>query len=109
METINDDTTILAVTENGFGKRTKGSEYRAQTRGGGGMITLKTTEKNGLVVGIKQVTDDDDLILIGDRGKIIRISARSIPTVGRNTQGVKLIDLCNGEKVVDIARLADNE
>ncbi|MDY7032993.1 MAG: DNA gyrase subunit A [Thermodesulfobacteriota bacterium] len=109
METINDDMTILAVTENGFGKRTKGSEYRAQTRGGGGVITLKTTEKNGFVVGIKQVTDDDDLILIGDRGKIIRISARGIPTVGRNTQGVKLIDLCNEEKVVDIARLADNE
>lgn len=109
MEIINNDTAILAVTENGFGKRTKGSEYRAQSRGGAGVITIKATQRNGSVVGIKQVTDQDDLMLITDRGKIIRISAKGISIIGRNTQGVTLIDVDKEEKVVGVARLADNE
>ena len=109
MEIINNDTTILAVTENGFGKRTKGSEYKAQRRGGSGVITIKATQRNGSVVAIKQVTDQDDLMLITDRGKIIRISAKGISIIGRNTQGVTLIDVDKEEKVVGVARLADNE
>ncbi|MBI4620591.1 MAG: DNA gyrase subunit A [Desulfobacterales bacterium] len=109
MEIINNDTAILAVTENGFGKRTKGSEYRAQGRGGAGVITIKATQRNGSVVAIKQVTDQDDLMLITDRGKIIRISAKGISIIGRNTQGVTLIDVDKEEKVVGVARLADNE
>ena len=108
MEIINDNTTVLTVTENGLGKRTKGSEYRSQSRGGAGVITIKTGEKNGPVVGIMQVIDDDDLMLIGDHGKIIRISIKDIPIIGRNTQGVKLIDLSKTEKVVGIARLLEN-
>jgi DNA gyrase subunit A len=109
MEIINNDTAILAVTENGFGKRTKGSEYRAQGRGGTGVITIKATQRNGSVVAIKQVTDQDDLMLITDRGKIIRISAKGISIIGRNTQGVTLIDVDKEEKVVGVARLAENE
>ncbi|KAF0122558.1 MAG: DNA gyrase subunit A [bacterium] len=109
MEIINNDTAILAVTENGFGKRTKGSEYRAQGRGGAGVITIKATQRNGSVVAIKQVTDQDDLMLITDRGKIIRISAKGISIIGRNTQGVTLIDVDKEEKVVGVARLAENE
>ncbi len=109
MEIIDDDTTILVATENGIGKRTKGSEYRAQRRGGAGVITLKTTQKNGHVVGIRQVTDDDDLMLITVQGKIIRIRARDLPMRGRNTQGVKLIDLGMEEKVARIAKVVENE
>ena len=109
MEIINNDTAILAVTENGFGKRTKGSEYRAQGRAGAGVITIKATQRNGSVVGIKQVTDQDDLMLITDRGKIIRISAKGISIIGRNTQGVTLIDVDKEEKVVGLARVADDE
>lgn len=109
MEIIDDDTTILVVTENGIGKRTKGSEYRAQRRGGWGVITLKTTQKNGHVIGIRQVTDDDDLMLITVQGKIIRIRARDLPMRGRNTQGVKLIDLGMEEKVARIAKVVENE
>ena len=109
MEIINNDTAILAVTENGFGKRTKGSEYRVQGRGGAGVITIKATKRNGSVVSIKQVTDQDDLMLITDRGKIIRISAKGISIIGRNTQGVTLIDVDKEEKVVGVARLAENE
>ncbi|MFA4911081.1 MAG: DNA gyrase subunit A [Desulfobacteria bacterium] len=109
MEIINNDTAILAVTENGFGKRTKGSEYRAQGRGGAGVITIKATQRNGSVVAIKQVTDQDDLMLITDRGKIIRISAKGISIIGRNTQGVTLIDVDKEEKLVGLARLADDE
>ncbi len=109
MEIIDDDTTILVVTENGIGKRTKGSEYRAQRGGGWGVITLKTTQKNGHVIGIRQVTDDDDLMLITVQGKIIRIRARDLPMRGRNTQGVKLIDLGMEEKVARIAKVVENE
>ncbi|MFH2012278.1 MAG: DNA gyrase subunit A [Pseudomonadota bacterium] len=109
MEIINNDSTILAVTENGFGKRTKGSEYKAQSRGGSGVITIKATPRNGSVVGIKQVIDQDDLMIITNGGKIIRISAKDISIIGRNTQGVTLIDVDKEEKVVGVARLAENE
>jgi DNA gyrase subunit A (EC 5.99.1.3) len=101
--------TILTVTENGYGKRTNIAEYRAQGRGGSGIINIQTTPRNGNVVGIKQVTDEDDLILINNRGRLIRIGANGIPIIGRNTKGVRLITLESEEKVVGVARLAEKD
>ena len=105
----NDGFTILTVTENGYGKRTNITEYRAQGRGGSGIINIQTTPRNGNVVGIKQVTDEDDLILINNRGRLIRIGANGIPIIGRNTKGVRLITLESEEKVVGVARLAEKD
>jgi len=101
--------TLLAVAERGYGKRTEMDEYRIQSRGGKGIITMKTTDKTGQVVGVRMVTDDDDIMLVTDRGKVIRTPVRGISVIGRNTQGVRLIDLDEGEKVVGIARLAEKE
>jgi len=109
MEIIDNDTTIFTVTEKGLGKRTMGSEYRSQKRGGAGIITIKVTEKHGCVVCQKRVLDDNDLIIITDSGKLIRIHAANIPIIGRNTQGVKLIDLDPEGKVVAVAKLAEYE
>ncbi len=103
MEIVQDGTTVLTVTENGFGKRTKTSAYRTQNRGGKGIITIKTTGRNGKVVGIKQLVDDDEIVLISTKGKIIRFRATDISIMGRNTQGVKLIGMDAGESVVGIA------
>ncbi|MCD6353174.1 MAG: DNA gyrase subunit A, partial [Proteobacteria bacterium] len=104
MEILSNDNTIFTVTENGYGKRTDVSAYRTQGRGGSGVINIQTTPRNGNVVGIKQVTDKDDLILICSRGKIIRMGANGIPVIGRNTMGVRLITLAPDEKVVDVAK-----
>ncbi len=109
METIGEGATILTVTENGFGKRTDTAEYRTQGRGGMGIITIKTTKRNGNVIGMKQVTNADDVMLITNHGKIIRMKIKGISTIGRNTQGVKLINVEKGEKVVGVARLAEKE
>ncbi len=103
MEIVKEGTTVLTVTENGFGKRTRTSAYRTQNRGGKGVITIKTTKRNGRVIGIKQVGDDDELVLITTHGKIIRLRASDISIMGRNTQGVKLIGMAAGENVVGIA------
>lgn len=100
---------ILTVTENGYGKRTPASEYRVQNRGGSGVFTVKRTQKTGDVIGIKTVNNEDDLMLISNKGKIIRLQALDIPIQGRNTQGVRLIALEEGEKVVAIAKLAEKE
>ena len=109
MEILNEGATILTVTENGFGKRTKIDEYRAQGRGGQGILTIKTTERNGQVIGAKLVTDDDEIMLITDGGKIIRMNVSDISVIGRNTQGVRLINVANGEKLVAVARLAEKD
>jgi DNA gyrase subunit A len=109
METIGEGATILTITENGFGKRTNTEEYRVQGRGGLGIITIKTTERNGNVIGMKQVTNADDVMLITNHGKIIRMKIKGISTIGRNTQGVKLINVEKEEKVVGVARLAEKE
>ncbi len=109
METIGEGATILTITENGFGKRTNTEEYRVQGRGGMGIITIKTTQRNGNVIGMKQVTNADDVMLITNHGKIIRMKIKGISTIGRNTQGVKLINVEDGEKVVGVARLAEKE
>jgi DNA gyrase subunit A len=107
METLREGATILTVTENGYGKRTLTDEYRSQTRGGKGILTIKTTERNGPVVYAYQVTDQDQLMIITGHGKIIRLRAAEISVIGRNTQGVKLIDLGEGEKVVGVAKVMD--
>jgi len=101
--------TLLAVAEKGYGKRSEMDEYRLQTRGGKGIITMKTTDRTGPVVGVRMVTDDDDIMLVTDGGKVIRTPVRGISLIGRNTQGVRLIDLSEGEKVVGVARLAEND
>jgi DNA gyrase subunit A len=109
MEVVQEGTTILTVTENGFGKRSKTSAYRTQNRGGKGVITIKTTKRNGSVIGIKQVADSDELILITTNGKIIRLRASDISVMGRNTQGVKLIGMARGENVVGTAISSSTE
>jgi len=109
MEVVSPHTQILTVTANGYGKRTLASEYRIQNRGGSGILTVKRTQKTGDVVSIKTVADEDELMLISDQGKIIRLRAVDIPTQGRTTQGVRLITIEEGERVVAVARLAEKE
>jgi len=109
MEVLSHGQTLFAVTENGFGKRTSIDEYPVQKRGGKGVITIKTTKRNGRVVSILLVEEQDDLMLITDAGKIIRMPIRGISVISRNTQGVKLMNLEPGEHVVGAARLAEKE
>lgn len=109
MESITNDTPILTCTQNGYGKRTELSEYRVQGRGGSGIITIQTTERNGKVVGAMQVADTDDIMMVTDKGKVIRTHAKDIALIGRNTQGVRLISLEKDEKVVSVAKLAEKE
>jgi DNA gyrase subunit A len=101
--------TLLTVCERGYGKRTASTEYPTKNRGGLGVITIKTTERNGKVVGVKIVTDDDDLMIITTGGKVIRMPVNGIPSLGRNTQGVRLVRLDEGEKVVAVDRLAERD
>src|SRR4029078_5464803 len=107
--------TLLTVCEKGYGKGKTADDYPTKNRGGQGVITIKTTERNGKVVGLRLVTDDDDLMLITDGGKLIRMPVGGIPTIGRNTQGVRLIRLeqAEGEKeaeqVVAMERMAEKE
>ncbi|MFZ3064081.1 MAG: DNA gyrase subunit A [Nitrospirota bacterium] len=109
MEIVKDNSTIMTIAENGFGKRTELDEYRLQSRGGKGIITIKTTERNGDVVGILQVSDDDEIMMITAHGKVIRLKLKSIRTIGRNTQGVRLFDLDKEDKIKDVALLAEKE
>jgi len=109
MEALSHGQTLFTVTENGFGKRTSIDEYPLQKRGGMGVISIKTTERNGLVVGILLVEDNDDIMLITDIGKIIRILVSGISVISRNTQGVKLMGMETIEKVTSVARLAEKE
>jgi len=111
METITPDSTtaILTVTEGGYGKRTPVGEYRVQGRGGKGIISVKTTERNGLAVGFLQVRDSDEIMLMAAQGKVLRCKVGDIREIGRNTQGVRILDLDGDEdRVVAVARLADS-
>jgi DNA gyrase subunit A len=108
MEVLDEGATIMTVTENGFGKRTRTEEYRVQGRGGKGILTIKTTQRNGPVVYAYQVTDQDQLMIITGHGKIIRLRVADISIIGRNTQGVKLIELAEGEKVVGVAKVMED-
>ncbi len=101
--------TLITVSEHGYGKRTAVAEYPVKGRGGYGVITIKTTERNGKVIGCRLVTDDEDLMLITNGGKVIRIPVKGIPTLGRNTQGVRLVKMDAGENVVAVESLAERE
>ncbi len=103
---LRDDSSILTVTENGYGKRTAISEYKLQNRGGKGVVAIKTSERNGHVVGALQVVDEDQVMLIANSGKVIRMPMDTVRIIGRNTQGVRLINLEEGEKVVALSMLA---
>jgi DNA gyrase subunit A len=110
METITPDSTtaILTVTEGGYGKRTPVGEYRIQGRGGRGIISIKTSERNGLAVGFLQVRDGDEIMLMAAQGKVLRCKVDDIREVSRNTQGVRLLDLEGDEdRVIGVARLAE--
>ncbi len=109
VDVLAEDTTLLTVTEKGYGKRTKAGEYRLQSRGGKGVFTIKVTPKNGKVVGVLQVTDDDEIIIIASSGKLIRFKSSNISVIGRSTQGVRLIDLAEDDKVVSVARVAESD
>ena len=101
--------TLLTVCELGYGKRSSLDEYRVQNRGGRGLITIRMTERNGQVVNLRPVAEDDHLMLITSGGKIIRMAVSSISVLGRNTMGVRLIRMAEGERVVGVERLADRE
>jgi DNA gyrase subunit A len=100
---------ILILTSRGYGKRSEIEEYRVQGRGGTGIITQKTTDKIGVVVGTLIVSDEDDLMIITDNGQIIRTRCREISMLGRNTQGVRVISLNEGEQASSMALVADND
>jgi len=104
-----DDETLLTASEKGYGKRTPASEYRLTHRGGKGVITMDVTERTGKVVGVLQVGSDDQVVLITDQGKIIRLSVKQVRITGRNAQGVRLVKLEPGEKVRAVSRLAEPE
>jgi len=101
--------TVLTVTRNGYGKRTPLEEYRLQTRGGKGLINIKTSERNGPVVGVNFLRGEQQVMLITEKGMIIRLNTADISTIGRNTQGVRLIQLEEGDHLVSVARLAERE
>jgi DNA gyrase subunit A len=109
MEALSHGQTLFAVTENGYGKRTSIDEYPVQKRGGKGVISIKTSQRNGRVVSILLVEEENDLMLMTNIGKIIRMTITGISVISRNTQGVKLMGLEAGERVVGAARLAEAE
>jgi DNA gyrase subunit A len=109
MEVMRPGSTLLTVTEHGYGKRTELDEYRVQSRGGVGIINIQTSERNGRVVGMASVHDDDEFMLITQQGKILRTVARDIRTIGRATQGVRLIEMDADDRVVSLARLAEQD
>jgi DNA gyrase subunit A len=109
MEVVRPGGTLLTVTENGYGKRTELDEYRVQSRGGVGIINIQTSERNGRVVGMASVHDEDEFMLITQQGKILRTVARDIRSIGRATQGVRLIEMDADDRVVALARLAEKE
>jgi DNA gyrase subunit A len=109
MVVVKRDSTLLVVTENGYGKRTSIDDYRMTNRGGKGVINVKTTDRNGEVVSIKEVLDQDELIIITKNGIANRQAVKEISVIGRNTQGVRLIHLKDGDLVTDVARVVSEE
>ena len=109
MEVLDDDKCLLAVTENGFGKRTITKEYRKQSRGGKGIIAIKTSKRNGPVVKILQVSEDDEIVIITSSGKLIRTRVSNISVTGRSTQGVTLINLTDNDRVMSVDRIAEQD
>ncbi len=109
MVVVRRDATLLVVSEKGFGKRSELSDYRVQKRGGKGIITLKKTDKTGPMVALKEVIPDDELMMITRHGVIIRLPVDGIRVIGRNTQGVKVMNLDQGDAVVDVARVVKED
>ena len=96
-------------TERGYGKRSPLDDYREQNRGGYGIITIKTSARNGPVIAVLQVDDQDEVMLISSGSKVLRLRTDGIPTMGRNTQGVRLMELDPDERIVSVARVAERE
>src|SRR6476646_2118525 len=109
MQVVSPDATLLTVCENGYGKRTDVSEYRPQPRGGLGLKNVQTSDRNGLVIGMSHVPDRDELLMVTEQGQIIRMKAADLRLIGRDTQGVKLMDLAEGDRLVSIATLTEPE
>jgi DNA gyrase subunit A len=109
MEILSPGASILTVTEKGYGKRTPLAAYRLQRRGGRGVITIRTSARNGKVVRVAQVVDDDEVMLITDGGKVLRCPVKGISTMGRATQGVRVMNLDSGERLVSMARVAERD
>jgi len=109
VDIVDETTTLLTVTENGFGKRTEYSQYPAHRRGGKGVITIITNIRNGAVSKVKSVAEDDELMFTSSDGIIIRIPAKEISVQGRNTQGVRVMNMKSGDKVVGVARIKSGE
>ena len=109
MEVLSYGQTLFSVTENGFGKRTSIDEYPVHKRGGKGVIAIKTSQRNGKVVAILVVDEEDDVMLMTNIGKVIRTRIKEISVISRNTQGVKLIGVDVGERVVGAARLGEKD
>lgn len=107
MEIVDENSEILTVTARGYGKRSSAAEYRKQSRGGKGILAMKLTEKTGDIMGILPVTDKDDLMIITDKGQVIRTKIAGISLLGRNTQGVRLINVKPDEKVVAVEKIVD--
>jgi DNA gyrase subunit A len=108
MEVVRDTGTLLTVAQNGYGKRTELEEYRLQSRGGIGIINIQTSDRNGKVVGVAYVTDDE-ADPDQQQGKILRMVTSDIRAIGRATQGVRLLGVEEGDQVVSVARLAERE
>ena len=109
LEVVRPGGAVLSVTSNGYGKRTALDEYRLQSRGGKGLIDIKASERNGPVVGVNFLRGEEQVMLITEKGMIIRLNTAEISTIGRNTQGVRLIQLEEGDHLVSVARLAERE
>ena len=106
MVAVKREGSLLTVCEKGFGKRSEIDEYRVTRRGGKGVITMKVTDKTGPVVAVKEVVDSDELMIISAGGQVIRLALKNVRVMGRATQGVRLINLDERDKVCDVARLA---
>ncbi len=109
LETITPGASLLTVSAKGYGKRSEVEEYRRQSRGGKGIITMRTTDKSGEVISVRQVTDDDHVMLVTDTGRIIRLRMAELRIIGRNTQGVRLVTTNSEERVVSLALLAEKD
>jgi len=109
MVVLHREGSILAISENGFGKRSKPEQYHATHRGSKGVITLKTTKRNGHLVSLMEVVDTDDLMIVTKQGKIVRLSIGDMNTIGRNTQGVKLINIKDSDSIAAVAKVLHEE
>jgi DNA gyrase subunit A len=109
MVVIRRESTLLTVTENGYGKRSDISDYRITNRGGKGVINIRVSERNGEVVSIKEVVDGDEILLITQKGIVNRLAVNSIRSIGRATQGVHLMSMTDDDKVIDVARVPAGE